>query len=168
MVMQHHEPECHGEIWGWRGAFFSVKVTVMAHMIKIWLFLLYFLNYWFLGSQSWSDDTSSYARVSCEKIGLLHSGSMSQQRVKMLMFARMISSKPPNILFPNLVLWCIIMSRSVMQKDWFAVFKFRVTVRAHLIKYDFLPYLLNCWSFGSQMYVIWWYIIVSWSVLCKY
>ena len=23
-----------------------------------------------------------------------------------------------------------------MQEDWFAIFKFRVTVRAHLIKYD--------------------------------
>ena len=30
----------------------------------------------------------------------------------------MISSKPPNILFPSMVLWCIIMSWSVMQKDW--------------------------------------------------
>ena len=71
-----------------------------------------------------------------KKNGLLHSGPRPQRRVKMLIFVQMISSKPPNILFPNLVLWCIIMSRSVMQKDWFAVFKFRVTVRAHLIKYD--------------------------------
>ena len=57
---------------------------------------------------------------------------------------QMISSKPPNILFPNLVLWCIIMSRSVMQKDWFAVFKFRVTVRAHLIRYDCFYHV--CWT----------------------
>ena len=42
-------------------------------------------------------DTSSEARVSLEKNGLLHSGSRSQQRVKMLMFVQMISSKPPNI-----------------------------------------------------------------------
>ena len=42
---------------------------------------------------------------------LLHSGSRSQWRVKMLMFVQMILSKPPNILFPNLVLWCIIMSQ---------------------------------------------------------
>ena len=30
---------------------------------------------------------------------------------------------------PNLV-------QSIMQEDWFAVFKFRVTLRAHLIRYD--------------------------------
>ena len=30
-------------------AVFKVKVTVRAHMIKIWLLLLYYLNCWFLG-----------------------------------------------------------------------------------------------------------------------
>ena len=55
-----------------------------AHIIKIWLFLLYFLNCWFLGNQTWSDDTPSEARVSYEKNGLLHSGSRSQKRVKCL------------------------------------------------------------------------------------
>ena len=55
-------------------------------------------------------------------------------KVKMLMYVQMISSKPPNILFPNLVLWCIIMSLSVMQKDWFAILKVKVTARAHMIK----------------------------------
>ena len=42
---------------------------------------------------------------------------------QMLIFVHMISSKPPI----NLVLWCIIMSWSVMQKDWFAIFKVKVT-----------------------------------------
>ena len=60
----------------------------------------------------------------------------------------MISSKPPNILFPNLVLWCIIMNRSVRQKDCFAIFKVKFTLRAQMIKiWQFLSYLLNCWSF---------------------
>ena len=86
-----------------------------------------------------------------KKIGLLHSGSRSQRRVQILMFVQMISSKPPNILFPNLVLWCIIMSQSVMQKDWFAISKVTVTARAHMIKiWQFLLYLLNCWSFCYQ------------------
>ena len=66
-----------------------------------------------------------------KKIGLLHSGARSQQRVKMIV--QMISSKPPNILFPNLVLWCIIMSWSVMQNDVFAIFIVKVTARAHMI-----------------------------------
>ena len=88
-----------------------------------------------------------------KKIGLLLSGSRSQRRVKMLMFVQMISSKPPNILFPNLVLWCIIMSWSVMQRDWFAIFK--VTARAPLIKiWQFLLYPLNCWSFAGKLSLI--------------
>ena len=63
----------------------------------------------------------------------------------------MISFKPLNILFPNVVLWCIIMSQSVMQKDWFAIFKVTVTARAHMIKiWQFLLYLLDCWSFCYQ------------------
>ena len=60
--------------------------------------------------------------VLCREKGLMHSGSRSQQRVKMLMCVQMISSKSPNILFQNLVLRCIIMSQSVMHKDWFAIF----------------------------------------------
>ena len=44
-------------------AIFKVKVTVSSDMIEMWLFLLCTLNYWFFGSQTWSDDTSSWARV---------------------------------------------------------------------------------------------------------
>ena len=81
-----------------------------------------------------------------KRIGLLHSGSRSQWRVKMLMFVQMISPKPPNILFPNLILSFIIMSWCIMLKDWFAIFKVKVTARAHMIKvWQFLLYLMNCW-----------------------
>ena len=79
----------------------------------------------------------------------------------------MISSKPPNILFPNLVLWCIIMSQSVMQKDWFAIFKVKFTARALMIKiWQFLWYLLNCWSFSTKLGLLV-YLLVSQSVLWK-
>ena len=45
-----------------------------------------------------------------------------------------------------------------MQEDWFAVFKFRDTVRAYLIKYDlFLQYLLNCLSFRNQIWMVYYY-----------
>ena len=90
-------------------------------------------------------------RVSRRKTnGLLH-WSRSQWRVKMLIFVQVISSKPPNILFPNLVLWCIIMSQSVMKKDWFSIFEGKVTARAHVIKlWQFLLYPLNCWSICYQ------------------
>ena len=50
----------------------------------------------------------------------------------------MIFSEPQNILLPNLVWWCSILSQSVMQKEQklFAIFKVKVTARAHMIKYD--------------------------------
>ena len=69
-----------------------------------------------------------------KNILLLHSWSRSLWRVKMSMFVQMISSKLLNILWPNLVLCCIIMSQSVMQKDWVPIFKVKVTARAHMIK----------------------------------
>ena len=39
------------------------------------------------------------------------------------------------------------MSQIVFQKVWFAVFKVKVTVKDTVIKYDFLIYYMNCWSF---------------------
>ena len=124
-----HEPECRVEIFVVVVAIFKVKVTVGVHIIKIWLFLLYFLNCWFL---VWWYMIISQS-VLWKKVRLLHSGSRSQRRVKILMFVQMISSKPPSILFPNLVLWCIIVQELTMIKIW-----------------QCLVYLLNCWSFCYQ------------------
>ena len=50
-----------------------------------------------------------------------------------------------------------------MQENRFAVFKFKVTVRAHMIKYDCL---LSCWSFLHPD-LVGWHSIISWRVgLC--
>ena len=88
--------------------------------------------------------------IAAASIGWLHSRSRSQWRVKMSVFFQ-ICSKPSSIWLRNLVLWCIIMSRSVMQKDWFAIFKIKVTARAHSITiWQFLLYPLKCWSFCYQ------------------
>ena len=62
------------------------------------------------------------------------------------MFFQMIPSELLNLLRPNLVWWCIIISQIVFQKDWFVVFKVKVTVKDRKSKYDFLIYLLDCWS----------------------
>ena len=51
-----------------------------------------------------------------KEVGLLHSGSGSQWRVKMLLFVQMIFYKPPSILFPRLILWCIIMQELIWSK----------------------------------------------------
>ena len=71
--------------------------------------------------------------------------------VKMSIFIQIISSKAPNILLPNLEMWCIIMSWRVMLKDWFGIFKVKVTISAHMMKiWQLLLYLLKCWSFCYQ------------------
>ena len=67
------------------------------------------------------------------------------------LFSQMISSELQNILLPNLVWLCSIISLSVIQKDWFIVFNVKVTARADIIKIGrFLLYLLNCWSIYNQ------------------
>ena len=67
------------------------------------------------------------------------------------MFVQMVSSETLNLLLPNVVWWCIIMSQIGFETDWFAVFKFKVTVVDNMIKmWQFLLYPLNCWSFCYQ------------------
>ena len=75
-----------------------------------------------------------------------------------LMFVQMISSKPSNILFSNLVLWFIFMSQCCA-KRLLAIFMVKVTARALVVKiWQFLLYLLNCWSFCYQT---WFYSTLS-------
>ena len=133
MVMQHHEPECHA------GNFILFLLCSRSRSQRGLILSKYDSFYYIF----WTVDSLAnkfglmihHQKPECplRRIGLLQSGSRSQWKVKMLMFAKMIFSKPPNILLPNLVFWCIIMSGSVMQKDWFAVFKVKVTARAHII-----------------------------------
>ena len=80
------------------------------------------------------------------------------------MFVQTTFSKPPDILLPNLVGGCIIMSQGVMLKDWFAIFKVKVTARAHMIEiWQFLLYFLNCWPFCCQT---WFHDTLSWARVC--
>ena len=92
------------------------------------------------------------------------------------MFIWRISPLLQNLLQPTL-LWLIIMvDQSAKQKDWFAIFK--VTVKAHVIRYDcfYHSYWSNCWFFlifffggwggvRVQPYLIGWCIITSWGAL---
>ena len=135
-------------------------------------------------NQSWYGGVLSWAGVSCGKIVLLSyhkpeypvkivllcSRSRSQQFFFFFwiewVIVRMISSKTPIFLLPNLVELCIIISQSVIQKNWFAVFKGKVTARAHMIKmWLLLLYLLNCSSFCNQT---WFYgMLLSPGVPCE-
>ena len=67
------------------------------------------------------------------------------------MFARTISSEPQDILSPNLVWLCSMISQSVIQKNWFTMFNVKVTARAYIIKtWLFLLFLQNCWLVCNQ------------------
>ena len=97
---------------------FNVKITARAYIIKIWLCLLYFLNYWSICKQTWFDSTALEARVSCGKKLLLHSRSRSQWRFKMLANVCLddIFYKPQNIFSSNLVCLCTTISQCHAEK----------------------------------------------------
>ena len=147
---------------------FNVKVTANSYIIKIWLFLLYLLNCWLVWNQTWFNSTTSEARVSCGKMGLLHWRSRSQQRFKMSVnicpddifsVCLMVSAQYLLnwstifllLLLPNLVWWCTNMRWCVMWKNWFFILTVEVTVTGYVIKiWLFLLSLLNCWSVCNQ------------------
>ena len=66
----------------------------------------------------------------------------------------------------NLVWWCTIMSQIVFQKDWFAVFRMKATVKNNIIKI-WLFNMLSKLLILLQAKLVWWYIIVRWIVLWK-
>ena len=104
--------------------------------MKIRLILLYLLNCWFVCNQTWFDSTALQVGVSCQKIGLLRLVGSTSQRI----FKISMNFCPDDIfwtavhLLPNLVWWCSIMRRSIMQGKMFAIFNIKVTARVHLIK----------------------------------
>ena len=81
-------------------------------------------------------------------------------------FVQMIASELLNLLLLNLVWWCITVSQIVFQKDWFAVFKVKVTVKDYIIK--IWP---SCMSSDLlillQLNLVWWHLIISWTVFWK-
>ena len=95
--------------------------------------------------------------MSCGKIGLLYSKSRSQRRFKM----------SANICLDD-IFWTtkhfVTKLGMVMQQNepechaeqkLFALFKGKVTAKAHLIKIWLLPlYLLNCWFFATKLDLI--------------
>ena len=70
--------------------------------------------------QTWCGGAALLARVFCEKLDYCNHGH-SHSKGQNFNFCTDDIFKPANILLPNLVFWCIIMSQSVMQKGWFAI-----------------------------------------------
>ena len=142
-------------------AIFKVKVTVGPYIVKIWLFLLYFLNFWSVCNQTCFDSAVSWTRMSCEKMynwvrGHGYSGGLRYEK----MFVQMISFESQNILLLNLVWWCSISSWNVVQKKIFSIFKVKVTARAHMIKI-WLSVMSSELLTLCQPNLVWWYIIIS-------
>ena len=103
-----------------------------------------------------------------KKNGLVHSGSRSQWRVKMSVNARMISSEPQNILLPNLVWWCIIMSQSFLYgKEFVCYLQGQGHSKGSCDKNMTLSVLFSELWIPWQPNLVWWYIIISQSVLWK-
>ena len=161
MVMQHHEPEsCR---YFFVVAIFKVKVTARVHMINIWLFLLCYLNCWFLGNQTWSDDTSSGARVSYKNKNKFYYCIQGQGHSKEPKF----NVRSDDIFQTNINVfsrWYLLNHHTFCFQTWYCdsslwvrvscrkidslFFKVKVTTSTHMIKiWQFLLYLLNCWSF---------------------
>ena len=65
------------------------------------------------------------------------------------MFVQMISSKPTNIVYTNLVLWCIIMLRVSCRKVGVLFLRSR-SQQGFIWSWQFLLYLVNWWSFSYQ------------------
>ena len=111
MVTQHHEPVCCAEkkkVWYCQGQCYSEDVY---------------------------DQNLTLSTISSE---LLISWQPNSKNSKgYWMFVHVIPSELLNLLQPNLVWWCIIVSQIVFQKDWFVVFKVMVTVtvRDRIIKH---------------------------------
>ena len=148
-VMQYYEPECCAEklvhCLQCQGHSEGLNTS------KILLCPLYLLNCRSVCYQTWFGSIASKAGVSCGKIGLLCSRTRLQRRFKMSVSVRMISSELQNVLSPNLVWWCSIMSQSVMLNKIVCYFQGQGHSRIHLIKiWLFLLYFLSCWFFGYQ------------------
>ena len=145
MMMQHCEPECHAK-----------EICLPSLRSRSQWGLIgsnYFFHYIF-----WTADSSAaelglmihHHQPEClvKKKELLYLRSRSQRRVEMFMFVQVISSKVPNILLLNLVLWCIIMSQSVTQKDRFAIYKVMVRARAH-------DQTMTVSTISSELLILW-------------
>ena len=114
----------------WKNCFtiFNVKVTARAYMIKIWLFLLYFLNCGPFATKLGLIVQDHKRKCPVVKKGLLHSRSRSQRRFKMSVnvcqdifpVCPIVSTQYllncSTIFLPKLVWWCVIMRRCVMRK----------------------------------------------------
>ena len=117
-------------------------------------------NCWSFCYQTWFDST--YHKPDC----FLRNWIVDQGDSKKSMNVCPDDILSLNILLPNSVWWCIIKSQIVFQKDLFAFFKVKVTVKDHIIEI-WLSSISSELLILLQLNLDWWHIIISWIVLWK-
>ena len=131
MVMQHHEPECLSKKWF---AVFKVKVTVKDNKIKKWLSIFWNAGHSELGLMAHRHELDCLVkRLDCSVVVQIKVTGKFQNSSECSCGRYLLTCWTfcNQTWYGDVTPWA-----SVMQEDWFAVFKFRVTVRAHIIKYD--------------------------------
>ena len=124
--MHHHEPECHAEklVCYFQGQGHSKGSKCQC--LSRW-YLLAQQTFCF---QTWYCDASSWVWVSCKKTDLLFWRSRSLQE---LIWSNVIIStvffELLILLLPNLVWKYIIISQSVLWRNWIVAFKVKVTAK---------------------------------------
>ena len=141
MVMQHMSRTV---MWKNLFAICKVKLTTRAHITKIWLCLLYLLNCWFCGNQTFSMVHHHKPEYLVEKLDYCIQGQGHSEFSRyqwMLTLSRWyllnVQTFCRQTWYGDASSWA-----SVMQKDWFAVFKVKVTARAHMIR---------IWQFATKL-----------------
>ena len=127
MVIHHYEPDCLSKRWVF---IFKVKVTVKNNIIKIWLFNI-------------------LSEPFATKLGLMIHHYWVDHLVTRFVVVRVTENVQNSSECSSgqylLNCWTFVTKLGMVRhhhgpecqaKDWFAIFKVKVTVRAHIIKYD--------------------------------
>ena len=131
---------------------YVLKVTAKVKNVIEFSSRPYLLNCWTFCNQTWYDDVSSWAKLSCENIGTSSSSSRSQWGLmtEYVCFSHIYWT---SLLFlqPDVIGWYTIIFWIAWCKNWRVVFKVKVTVRVQIfIEFLSILYFLYHWSLGNQ------------------
>ena len=158
-MVQHHEPEFHAEE---KLLLLLLSSRSRSQWGLIWSkydsFYCYLLNCWFFGYQTWSDDTSSQARVSFEKKLIAgHSEVLCKKNLGGVWY--LLNYWP--LLLPNFDWEHSMISQSVLWKTGITAFKIKVTAKVQNVSECLSGlYFLNHKTFCYQ---IWYGDAASWA-----
>ena len=139
-----------------------------AHMIKMWQFPLIFWTAYPFATKLGL--IVHYRKPECfmEKWDCCVQGQRQSKISEcQWMFFQIISSGMLNLLLPNLVWWCIIMSQAVFEKIGLLSSMSRSNWQNIIISKIWLSNISSELLIFLQLNLVWWHIIISWIVLWK-